>query len=355
MHDYQLAHGNPTHARPKVPRPPEVKRIWHNGFGEQLADVAAPAAAMLETTAETLSGAANPQVRQAAVFHRELADSVPEAIHLARRASPEQLDIPINPGFDAGVVVMGKPAVTRKVGSLTIRLLAPAQIDLDNLREDWRKWLRAHEAELEEIAREARADADSLGQSEVERLLAPLIQQADALGDRTKVTPPNLASIMFAVDEADVRILLTGDGHGDDLLAGLRARDMLSAGGGLHVQLLKVQHHGSENNITEAFCRAITANHYVFCGNGEHENPDLRVLRAIAASRIGGPAELSANPEAGQPFTFWFNSSSQVTRAEAVDHMRAVEAETATLVAASNGRLTVHFLTDDLFEIDPGA
>ena len=44
----------------------------------------------------------------------------------------------------------------------------------------------------------------------------------------------------------------------------------------IHVDLLKVPHHGSANNLDEDFFERITADHYVFSGNGEHGNPGAR-------------------------------------------------------------------------------
>lgn len=138
---------------------------------------------------------------------------------------------------------------------------------------------------------------------------------------------------MVLAQDGPQRVLLTGDGHGDDLLAGLQAWCLLDGNGALHVDVLKVQHHGSEKNITEAFARAVTADHYVFCGNGGHENPDLRVGRLIAASRIGGPSERSDNPDAARSFTLWFNTSAATTRESAVKHVRALERQVRTLRA----------------------
>ena len=38
------------------------------------------------------------------------------------------------------------------------------------------------------------------------------------------------------------------------------------AAGRIHVDVLKVQHHGATANVDDAFVRAVTADHYVFCG-----------------------------------------------------------------------------------------
>ena len=53
----------------------------------------------------------------------------------------------------------------------------------------------------------------------------------------------------------------------------------------------------------------ITADHYVFCANGEHANPDLRILEVLLNSRLGTGGDLSANAETGLSFTIWLNCS----------------------------------------------
>ena len=49
---------------------------------------------------------------------------------------------------------------------------------------------------------------------------------------------------------------------------------VLRTGGTMHVDLLKVPHHGSANNLDDDFFERITADHYVFSGDGEHGNPE---------------------------------------------------------------------------------
>ncbi|MQY79197.1 MAG: hypothetical protein GH151_08390 [Bacteroidetes bacterium] len=134
-----------------------------------------------------------------------------------------------------------------------------------------------------------------------------------------------MASIMFLVEEEGKSILMTGDGHGDDILKGLKIISKLTENKGFHVDVLKVQHHGSEYNLDEEFCKKITANHYVFCGNGAHENPDLRILETILNSRLGPAHKRSSNPETGNQFKFWFNSSSETTSGNEKEHMVKVE------------------------------
>ena len=140
------------------------------------------------------------------------------------------------------------------------------------------------------------------------------------------ITAPNLASLMLHVQAPGGKtILLTGDGSSEDVLAGLEATGRIDPGGHLHVNALKVQHHGALANVTEEFVRRVTADHYIFCGNGAHHNPELEVVEAFALARLGNDQTDAIGP--ATPFTFWFSSRS--TSPNLSDsrrrHMREVE------------------------------
>jgi hypothetical protein len=210
----------------------------------------------------------------------------------------------------------------------------------------------AHKANLQErlakIQKKAQRDAERLGTNDVRALLELRIAQSQALGDRTKVTPPNLASLMLLIMERGKTVLLPGDGHATDILKGLSYHGMLDADGRMHVNVLKVQHHGSEHNIDESFVAKVTADHYVFCSNGEHENPDLRVIEALIAARIGNVACRANNPQAAGPFTLWFNSSASASKKAATQqHMRAVQHLVEARQVYSGGRIHDKFLQSD--------
>ena len=53
-------------------------------------------------------------------------------------------------------------------------------------------------------------------------------------------------------------MLLTGDARGDQIVDGLRAAARLT-NGTFEVDVLKVPHHGSENNIDSDFVEAVIA------------------------------------------------------------------------------------------------
>lgn len=370
IHDFQKGSGNATHKPPDAPRPPQVKAIWHNAFHEQVKDNTGEIEDMLAASSAVLSGSENKAVKELASAQGELVTSISEAIKLTRRTSPEQLGIKVNsPANGKLMLVRASTAEPIKLGGMRLSVIGPFQKDLDDLRVEWNKWLKENKKALASIKKHSDTDVSKFGAREIGEIILPKIQQADELsvllpldaasaafklGERKKVTTPNLASLMFFVQEKKKTLLLTGDGHHLDILKGLRHTGKLDgAGGGLHLDVFKVQHHASEHNIDEIFCRTVTADNYVFCGNGEHENPDLRVLDAIAASRFGKPSELSSNPQTKNPFKFWFNSSEKATKkAQAKAHMKEVEKLVKKLAAKSGGQLSSFFLKGTSFDLE---
>ena len=83
---------------------------------------------------------------------------------------------------------------------------------------------------MEAIRRKAADDEDLLG-NEVVRLIARLTAEAKVLGNRAEVTAPNLASLMLLVEEGSKKVLLTGDGHSNEVVKGLKHQGKLSATG----------------------------------------------------------------------------------------------------------------------------
>jgi hypothetical protein len=343
IHDFQRDSGNEEYPEPDCRRPPPVKEVWHNAFRELVRDNDGEIEEMLATTAYVLEGSEDSEIRETALVQRELASSVGDGIELSRRIGPDQLKVPLNKAFGGklGLRRTGDRAIRR--GSLRFTVLGPTVADLSALRAEWNAWLEKNKAELARIHARIRADADRLGTTEVDALRNGIEIQATELGLRSEVTAPNLASLMFLVEEGEKTVLLTGDGHQDDILKGLEAKGKLDGGGQLHVDVLKVQHHGSENNLDADFCKRVTADHYVFCANGEHANPDLRVLDLIFNARLGSGSARATNPAAEGKFRLWFNSSSDVTEGDR-EHMEKVESRVSDRARGSGGRITYFFL-----------
>ena len=330
VHEFQKSHGNPTHPEPQSPRPPKIKNIWHNAFHEQLADNADDIEDALAASAPWLLGAGDTKWQRAGEEQAGLATSIQEAIGVSRRIGAKQLGIPLNAPSGGKLMMLRANQGTIPLGGMTITLLGPLPKHLTKLRKDWNAWLQKNAAALKAIKDAAKRDETSIGNAALAGLQLNIM-----FGNPASVTPPNLASLTMMVEEGDQTILLTGDSRGDQIIDGLKAVGKLTTDSTLKVDVLKVQHHGSENNVDSDFCDAVFAKDYVFCGNGEHENPNYDVVDLMVKRRMMKPGN----------FKFWFNSFHTMTKkAAAKTHMQGLETKVKNLAQNSQGRMTFQFM-----------
>ncbi len=344
--DYQRKHANPRATRPASPRPPEIGGIWHNSFRDQVPDNDGRIEDLLAATTPALLATGVPALREMGERVYDIATSIPEALEVSGLAGAGLLNIPINrlPGATGPArLLMSRPGQSAiGIGSLRLTIIGPGDDELAQLREGWNTWLRENGERVDAINSELKRRLEDLGA----RAPGPLLDLGtwNGMPDFKGVTVPNIASLMFLVEEDGKRVLLTGDSQQDIILRGLRATQLLGTAG-LHVDVLKVQHHGSEHNLDEAFARQVSADHYVFCGNGEHANPDLAVIRTIVASRLGPDtaARALAPRAAGRAFTLWFSSTPTMgtTSAKGRAHMKKVDTLVRGLAKKSGGLMKV--------------
>ena len=95
---------------------------------------------------------------------------------------------------------------------------------------------------------------------------------------------PNLSSIMLLAAAEGKTVLLTGDGLGAHLLKNLKQAGLLDAKGQLHVNVLKMPHHGSVRNVSLDFLKQITADQYIISANGKDGNPDPDTLKWLVTT-----------------------------------------------------------------------
>lgn len=344
LFDFHQGQGTPIR-KPKAPRPPEIGGIWHNAFRDQIGKNAGDVEDMLAAAAPTLLASAVPEIVELGEELQEIAVSIPEAIKVSRYASPELLDIPVNrlPGSHEKpkLLMVRDGQAAFEVGSMRLTIVGPTSEELELLKEGWNNFLR-----------------DTKGKEQVKKLRAEIRRRIDAFGaegfdlrdwngieDFKGVTTPNIASLMFMVEEEGKRLLLTGDSQQDIILKGLALTGFLDDGH-LHLDVLKTQHHASENNFDEGFCRTVSADNYVFCGDGSHGNPELSVIQMIYDSRLGAKSKRALAPEAdGRPFKFWFSTTAAMQAEDSLQReaFTKVEKLVGKLVEKSNGQLTAAF------------
>jgi beta-lactamase superfamily II metal-dependent hydrolase len=166
------------------------------------------------------------------------------------------LKIPVNKDFKHGLITVEAAKQVIKLGPLEFRIAGPSKANLKALQDEWLEWLDKAEEKL---------SSDPA---------------AAAMADKSI---PNLSSIVVLAKCDGKTLLLTGDARGDHILSGLKGTG-LAKGGKLHVDVLKVQHHGSDRNATRRFFDAVTAETYVISANGKYGNPDLDTLTWIVES-----------------------------------------------------------------------
>lgn len=250
----------------------QVLSFWHNSFD-----------AVIEHNTDALTAAVRGHFGEASTQGGGLPDDAVEAVEEASEEEPEVvrtglevlasiaqgfqlrrdaevLEYPRNPEFDGGLVLAREGGGALDAGGgLALTVVGPMLEELDELRRKHVAWLRELQAE---------------GRSP-ESALAAYVDKSVA----------NLSSIVVLAEAGGKRMLLTGDARGDRILAGLELVGLVEKGGRLVVDILKVPHHGSANNLDNDFFQRIVASHYVFSGDGEHGNPERESLEMLFRAR----------------------------------------------------------------------
>jgi beta-lactamase superfamily II metal-dependent hydrolase len=344
--------------KPEFLEPPPVTAIWHNAFHDIVEDNAGEIGSMLAARAAVLSNSTREGVEQLAAHYQAIAASIPQAIKLSSRIARGQLDIPLNKEFGGKLAMVRGPRTRIRLNgkkSPIISVLGPFEDELSKFKDKWDKWLedKKNQAALRRTRDWRDRETDRFTTSEI------LALDSQELGDRKKVTEENLVSLMLHIEHDGKTILLTGDGHYTDIIRGLKHNQMIKKDDQrLHVDVLKVQHHGSEHNFTAEFAKQITADHYIICGNGRHENPDIRVLDRLLEGRLDAASSPDKGPAIATRFHVWFNCGVKFLKRDidrrkrahvpfkeyekALTHFEAVEKCVAK--HAKGGRIKVHYL-----------
>lgn len=359
VYDFHVKNGD-TVKKPKVPRPPEIGGILHNAFRDMVSKNPKELENQLVASAPVLYATAIKDLITAADHMQGIAAGIPDALKVSGLVKKEALNIPVNrpPGVEepSRLLFAGQPGDQFELGSMRFTLLGPTEEELTQLRKGWNNWLRdpKNKDNLRKIREELKRRIEEFSNGIL--TTSPYdLHDWNGIPPFKGVTAPNVASLMFLVEEDGHTLLLTGDGQQDLILAGLERTGNLDDGF-LHVDVLKVQHHGSESNMDENFAQRVSADHYVFCGNGSHTNPDRKVIRQIFASRMSDDPSIRAKaPEAqDNEFHFWFSTSLDVAdeTTEAGQNFRESVELVEELAAQSGGRLHLHFNDQAAIELN---
>ncbi|MEO8667695.1 MAG: hypothetical protein ABI399_04210 [Bauldia sp.] len=273
----ELGDAESDRKRAKQPQKLNVLGFWHNSFDEVISHNTKEITAALNTQFPTASTTGDlPEEKKEEVHEESAEDEEVVDSGLEVLASLEQgfrlrqiadfLGWPRNPPFDGKLVIArDKPEELGVAAGLTFTVAGPMQPELDALRKKHLEWLE---------------DLKKKGKSPPKALAAYIDKSV-----------PNLSSLVVLAKSGKKSILLTGDARGDRIIAGLQHAKLLKAGktSTIKVDILKVPHHGSSNNLDKDFFERIIADHYVFSGDGEHGNPERESLEMLFDARGSDP------------------------------------------------------------------
>lgn len=243
------------------PLPWKVQGLWHNSFNDILGDEADELFKAVGGAARSVAVDQAPSTEGLPKHEAMVVASVPQGRQLRNDAGA--LAIPVNrtKPLKGLVCAPDKKAMAVDMGDgLSLTVLGPKVGQLEVLRKKW-------DAEIKRLRKEGKLDET---------------HAAAFAGDRSVY---NLSSIVVLAESGGRSMLLTGDALCTHVLDGLESAGKLEPGGRLHVDLLKLPHHGSMRNINEEFFTRITADHYVISANGRDDNPDLPTLETLVAAR----------------------------------------------------------------------
>lgn len=233
-------------------KPFQIFEMWHNSFDD-----------LLGNRSDDLSTAAHGAVAAASLgddfFDQELVEPdtalILASVNQGRRLRDNARALSLRPPL----LVAEENEEPRDFGDgLTLRLVGPLRPQLEALLTKWDRDLAA-------------SGAGQLTRAE-----------SAAFADKSAA---NLASLVVLAEADGKTLLLTGDARGDFLMESLRLQNLLDADGRLHVDIFKLPHHGSDRNVERSTFRDITAEHYVFSGDGHHGNPDVATFGLLFGGR----------------------------------------------------------------------
>jgi hypothetical protein len=233
--------------------PLKIRSAWHNTFDDIIGNKPDELLAALTASFGAAALRGEPDTEDLDPGTAMVLASVGQGFRL--RDDARKLNLRINPEFDGKLIMASKAGRSIDMGKgLKVVVAGPMKAELLALQKE-------HDAFLKKKEQDRSAPA--------------------ALASFTDTSIANLSSLVLLAKVGRKRMLLTGDARGDKILEGLELAGLLKKGGKTHVDILKMPHHGSDRNIDPIFFKRITADHYVFSGNGEHGNPERETLQML--------------------------------------------------------------------------
>jgi beta-lactamase superfamily II metal-dependent hydrolase len=183
---------------------------------------------------------------------------------------------------------------------ISIRIISPDTKKLDVLATRWKSKLESEKYDFtlnndelfddafEQYMRmpEFHSEIQDIARNEKQYSFDELV----SLKGRDK-SATNGSSIAFIIEYKGYKLLFLGDAHEDNIYDELCSLNDL--GYELDFDIVKVSHHGSNNNISTRLLELISSKRFLISTNGRHSHPDLGAIAKIVDS--GQEAEIITN------------------------------------------------------------
>jgi Metallo-beta-lactamase superfamily len=239
--------------------PLKIRNFWHNTFDDIIGNNPGELVAAVTASFGAASLTGEPDEEGLDPAAARVLASVGQGFRL--RDDVKNLNLRLNGKFGGKLVIATEDSKVIDMGDgLKFTVAGPMQPELTKLQRDHDAFLKAQEAEKKKKA---------------------------ALASFTDTSVPNLSSLVLLAEVEGKTILLTGDARGDKILQGMEMAGLLKADGEskMHINILKMPHHGSDRNMANIFLRRITADHYVMSGDGQHGNPERGTMKMLFEER----------------------------------------------------------------------
>jgi len=195
----------------------------------------------------------------------------------------QELRLPWNLWRDGRAIVVDGPDPPEHtlVGGMELTLLSPTPANLKKLAPVWKR-----ELQRQGLEPGARVDVSRFLKGTPSTLAdAAALQDIDALAD-AKFTgddgAPNGSSIALLAEFGGKSMLLTGDAHAPVLAESIQALLRQRGQTRLKLDLFKVSHHGSQNNLSKELLELVDCENYLVSTNGDHfYHPDRQAIARI--------------------------------------------------------------------------
>jgi hypothetical protein len=203
--------------------------------------------------------------------------------------------LPWNRAFDGGPVraeSSGEPTVRVLAGGARATILSPTEVELESLRDAW-------ETELESAGLEPDSPEEAMRRlAEAKRLAPPPsfgleLPDVDELAGETfqcDRAVANGSSVALLLEHGGRSCLLLGDAHPDVVEASILRLPAAALGARLAVDVVKIPHHGSRNNVSRSLVDRLRCSRFLISSDGSYfSHPDPEAIARLIKSGNASP------------------------------------------------------------------